>query len=613
MPFQLFVILFIGLTSTVFADRIPELERYESCWKKFVGTYFDKNKAPYFLDVKSGHLSGTDACMRLLERGNLVQASGEQGGRTLKTTGTGAPQDDLGPLILRKFHYLHGSFLGQAESSPQFGLTETAEYNPNVFLFDQSGGSHSIYFTKHLFTPTGDYPFNKVFNDKKSYKALRYHPRGELAQTSFQGTYPPDGWVTETRCDGACKMKFMADVINDPNYVFNQINNDHVVLDAFGNNQSYGLAKSTVRTADIGIQQSGLVRIESFEVPVGSVVPFGTLVGVEENPVIIPPSLWMRSTGSGLPSYFKRHDGYERIIQNAFGMHQPYPYKTNLFFNPGLGALTERSQARGALFSDAEGEDAPQDGANRVPRKWSESFFKNVLCRDFPVIRPEDAVKYVDMNASLAETSFRFGTTCMGCHASMDGLSYIMRNLKNAATSYETPNRANGHDFRYSMRGINYYLKAFLPAEMTNPAKVRLHIDKISRPVKDDLFPFRLPDADFRFRDMHGFLHDVPLRSTMDDQFKSFSDLGEYLKDLDDVYACFASKYLNYLTGVKINPYDPGSLTAPKLSTREAELYRWLQSLSKDFKQHQSAKLLIQDIVSSEIFVDPQYGKIPKN
>jgi hypothetical protein len=569
----------LGASLGAQADVSEEIKVYESCYKKFTGLMFSTSSL-YAANVANGSMLGKDACMSLLDKGTLsVQTAS---GYRLPSDGNGK-YNEVGLAVVRTFHQVHGSFAGE-------GYNGAADDKVSL-IYDYN--SPSQYFTKHLLAPSSaNYPFSKTFSDTKSYRTIRDDP---FNPDRFQYWGPQHGRQSYgTYCNSNCKLKIST--MRVPQYLIDRDLAYQSYKDEFGNEATYQRA---FNVADAPLTGSWDAALDFSVKELTPIQRFGTIVGFEDSPVVSFEHLWLLPTGINIG----RLDGYRRNYLHFTSLRQPNPFPSeNIYHNPGLGAFTAPEKVLSNFdFSDGEGPGAGQDGANRVPRKWAESFFKETLCRELPVMRLEDSVSYVEKPAN-PELKFRNSVFCMGCHASMDSLAYITRNYRKTQTG------RNVADV-FSL-DVNAYLKPFLPASHTNSKYAHLP-DKTNRPFSDELFPYRMADADFRFRDMHGVLHNVHLSSSVDDPQRSFRQLAAYIGTLDDTYACFASKYLDYLTGIKIKLFDPGASDAPKLTKREKALYNFLIQISKDFKAHQNARLLIEDIVSSDLFLHPYDGQIP--
>ena len=66
------------------------------------------------------------------------------------------------------------------------------------------------------------------------------------------------------------------------------------------------------------------------------------------------------------------------------------------------------------------------DGGVKIPRKWAQSLFRDVLCRELPMVRPEDAAAFVAPNSDIP---FRKQLGCTTCHATMDQATGVLKNI----------------------------------------------------------------------------------------------------------------------------------------------------------------------------------------
>lgn len=79
------------------------------------------------------------------------------------------------------------------------------------------------------------------------------------------------------------------------------------------------------------------------------------------------------------------------------------------------------------------------DGAGEVPRTWARDVYKDLLCRDLPVVRPEDTEGFVRPNSPIA---FRQSSACVACHVTIDRGASTIRHINYylAGTSNTPPN-----------------------------------------------------------------------------------------------------------------------------------------------------------------------------
>jgi hypothetical protein len=85
----------------------------------------------------------------------------------------------------------------------------------------------------------------------------------------------------------------------------------------------------------------------------------------------------------------------------------------------------------------------------------------------------------------------------------------------------------------------------------------------------------------------------------------SLPDLGQKLAATNDLYVCGAKKYYKFLTGVDINLRDLGDSSSAPLSPGEQFHRNKIITLGLNFKNHQSVRTLLQEIISSPTFLTP--------
>ena len=215
----------------------------------------------------------------------------------------------------------------------------------------------------------------------------------------------------------------------------------------------------------------------------------------------------------------------------------------------------------------------------KMPRRFANAYYKDVLCREFPLIREQDAVPFVVKNSSLP---FRTEASCVKCHASMDRIASTMRGF-----SYWNPH-VKGQLKELMAYQIN---KPDLKAENGWPA------------VEDNDFNRRPSAGTIYYRSaLNGDLVDIPVTS--------LADAGRKLSVQDDYYLCLANRYWNYFTGTGVKLDD--ALILDQQMKSDASLKRRLtviKKLASDLKTHQSLRLLIEDIFRRPEYSDSGYGQ----
>ncbi len=201
------------------------------------------------------------------------------------------------------------------------------------------------------------------------------------------------------------------------------------------------------------------------------------------------------------------------------------------------------------------------DGGIRVPRRWSKAVLRDLLCRDVPAIRLEDAKPFVE---AASELPFRKQAACMQCHSSMDPLANTARNLRYFAFNFDQINF-----------GSNIHM-----------------VDHALIPGAD--FANSKPDGKIFFRSYSGELVDKPV--------VGLQQLGDTLADLEDPYVCAASRYFELFTGLRVSLQDLGDTNNPQLSAADHYYRELVIDVGLRFKQHQSIVTMISDIIDSDFY-----------
>lgn len=207
------------------------------------------------------------------------------------------------------------------------------------------------------------------------------------------------------------------------------------------------------------------------------------------------------------------------------------------------------------------------NGGLVIPRRWAKNVLKDFFCRDIPVVNGVDAVKVVQ---NKSEIIFRRNNHCMQCHVTIDPLAGAIRNVQSVMSSndeylsihlkYHEATKKVSHDF-YPDRDSDYYL--------------------------------RPNNGNFYYRDIKGKLHN--------ENFNSFNELKLLLSKQDDYYICAASKYLYYLTGIKVQLRDYSD-SYDYLGKDSKFLLQYVNQLGLNLKEHQSIKQLLKEIIDGPVF-----------
>jgi hypothetical protein len=255
----------------------------------------------------------------------------------------------------------------------------------------------------------------------------------------------------------------------------------------------------------------------------------------------------------------------------------------NLILNAGSPAYNFRGTHGGGImgtlsyfmYNNGRPLNEFTDGGIHVHRRFAKQVYRNILCRELPVIRATDAAPYVQISSSLP---FRSGVSCMRCHASMDTMAYAVRNMH---FSWVNPNMAG--QLHITARSI----ASARPAE--------------SGPVdEDDEFSLRPANGTLRFRSYDGTLVNTPVTG--------IQGLGEAIANTNDLYACAAKRYFRYFTGVDASLHDIGDPDAAMLNAKDTAYRNYVIQLATQLRTDQSLRNMLRTIFSSPYYRKAGYG-----
>ncbi len=276
------------------------------------------------------------------------------------------------------------------------------------------------------------------------------------------------------------------------------------------------------------------------------------------------------------PEYEDRDRGPVRQQQAMNGQF-------NVFEHFGAGILGSQSY----LMLNA-GERLPYrtTGGQKTMRTLSKNFFSQVLCRELPAVRLDDAIENVAPTES--NLPYRNGVACMQCHSTIDPFAWATREVYSTIGLGTT----TGND-RNDLRAI--YVSKFRGTKINDG------------PV--DQWPDNSP-ADFYKRTPWGKLfyrsHDGTL---VDEEVKGFAELGAALAQQDAPYVCAAKRYFQFFTGVDANVGDIDHILSETELTDKERYYRnFVIKLGQELKEHQSLEKMFKRIFSSKAYVAPGLG-----
>jgi hypothetical protein len=229
----------------------------------------------------------------------------------------------------------------------------------------------------------------------------------------------------------------------------------------------------------------------------------------------------------------------------------------------------------------------PNDGGIELYRRWSKSIYSDLLCRDLPAIRLKD-VPALQSTFTKSTPSFRASQTCMQCHSTIDPMAGTQRNrVLYRVRQWKDP-MPQGCHMALNQPCWSYQMRTYPVSAPVEPGIVD----------SDPAFSKRPPQGRFKMRSYSGALIDVEVTGT--------AELGKAIAATNDLYACAASRYFKFLTGIGVRLDDIG---APGVASSLGEVDRAYRTmvitLGQNLKSHQSTKQLIKEILQSPLFQTP--------
>lgn len=212
------------------------------------------------------------------------------------------------------------------------------------------------------------------------------------------------------------------------------------------------------------------------------------------------------------------------------------------------------------------------NGGAVMPRRLARAIYKDVLCRDVPVIRMSDATGFVQTNPTSSTPPFRTGAACMQCHASMDPMAATARNFYFTDDNHNPDTTNAKHLYKFPV---------------TSPAETGI-VDA------DPIFHTRPSNGRLFYRSYDGTL--------IDRAVTSIADLGQKISEGNDFYACTAARYYKFFTGINVNLQDAGDSTLPALTAGDVYYRNQVIQLGQSLKTSQNLKTLIQEIMSLDVY-----------
>jgi hypothetical protein len=256
------------------------------------------------------------------------------------------------------------------------------------------------------------------------------------------------------------------------------------------------------------------------------------------------------------------------------------------------------------------------NGESRTQRRWSNNLLNKLACQTLPTLRMADVIDKVRSGG----VSYRSSATCVACHATMDPLANVIRNLSLNNSSYFIDDNSFPSNTRFrSLEFIGRYstTKAITPdscRRATEADKSKWRSERNCKALLECGEKLTWPESwchqpvdNFHRQDTTGRLFFRSYTGELvDRELNNLEDAGVALAATDDYYTCAAKNYFYYFTGNTVPLYDmgnPANSNLNKAMTQELMAQRnFVHSLGQAFKGHQSQKQLIKDIMRSPYF-----------
>ena len=275
------------------------------------------------------------------------------------------------------------------------------------------------------------------------------------------------------------------------------------------------------------------------------------------------------------------------------------------------------------------------NGGSVAKRRISKEFFEALLCREAPLIRSTDGAIFVDggeLGSSPPQMitgsnkreppftdqekeliPFRLNSTCMSCHAPLDGGAAVFRNYQVA--------EVNSFNLDDDPLGVNdkTLIGRFVPpvaAYTPDPQALHLKADQPPstgtplNPLRWNAFSKSSPSGLLVYRNFRGDLiyQELDPTTVSDDPTPENSAdngvaaLGRALAQQDDLYVCAAARLVEHFTGIQADLSDPEGDSRPEWSTEEKKVRQWVEQLGLELKESQDLRGVVHSILKSGQF-----------
>ncbi len=311
-----------------------------------------------------------------------------------------------------------------------------------------------------------------------------------------------------------------------------------------------------------------LTRLTEISLPT---LQIGTLVGLRDRPLgHRMPNLVLNaaSSDSATASPPEPQAQFELHKNYGGGLIGSIPYLLLKFGHPDSVAL---------------------NGVDKLPRKWAESIFRDLLCREVPALYDMDVLNDLALNSSA---DFRKSVSCLRCHSSLDQMAMVARNLRPVASTQRSIGPLSKGFATVAAFSVNQAVSSSWP----------------TRPVPS--FDRQTPHGLLKYRSYDGRLVEIPVTG--------LQQLGEQLAQTQDYYVCLAKRYFEYFTGISVSLDPEAAVSVPErgLSSLQekdfpAEYRNYVIDLGLQLKSTGSVAELLKRILSSAYYKHTNFGITP--
>ncbi len=255
-------------------------------------------------------------------------------------------------------------------------------------------------------------------------------------------------------------------------------------------------------------------------------------------------------------------------------------------------------------------------GESRTQRRWSNTVLNKLACQTLPTLRISDVIDKVRSGG----ISYRSSATCVACHATMDPLANVTRNLTiNFSSGF---NSDHDHNNAFNVRTLDFVGRYSISNSRTpdycrktdEATKSKWRTERNCKALLEcgEKLPWpeswcHQPVENFHRQDPTGRLFFRSYTGELvDRELKNLEDAGTAIASTDDYYSCAAKNYFYYFTGNTVSLYDMGNPANSSLNKAMTPAHfaqrDFVHRLGQAFKSHQSQVQLIKDIMRSPYF-----------